>query len=212
MGAWRTFVQPLAGLLTISWQDLKQLWQRSMPTCRGVFQKVLCGALSFVSKRILLRTSAVYTRRPWSHHYLAPPSMVTCISKTKRHRTCVVQYFWFLFMLLPLFKKMKVGLCYLCIPLSHFWMTEPIFMKSWNLSRTRRRTSYIPPISLCAVSKQRLGKNVTTAKNTNATTEEFLEAPFYMRSVSYLGKQVIIFPELVLIINHTRESLWTNFV
>jgi hypothetical protein len=38
------------------------------------------------------------------------------------------------------------------------------------------------------VARQRLGKTVTLETNTVATKEEFLEAPFSMRSVSVKGK------------------------
>jgi hypothetical protein len=40
------------------------------------------------------------------------------------------------------------------------------------------------------VARQRLIKNVTAATNTHTTIEELLESSFYMRSVSYQGKQV----------------------
>jgi hypothetical protein len=38
------------------------------------------------------------------------------------------------------------------------------------------------------VVRQRLGKNVTAETNTHATIEEFFDASFSMRSVSYQGK------------------------
>jgi hypothetical protein len=50
-----------------------------------------------------------------------------------------------------------------------------------------------PPMSVCLdtdpsiVAKQRLGKNVTAAKNTH-TIEEFLIASFAMRSIRYERK------------------------
>jgi hypothetical protein len=41
------------------------------------------------------------------------------------------------------------------------------------------------------VARQRLGKNVTAATNTQAAIEELLDASFYMLSVSYQGKKAI---------------------
>jgi hypothetical protein len=48
------------------------------------------------------------------------------------------------------------------------------------------------------VARQRLGKNVTVSTNTQAT-EESLDAPFYMRSVSYQRKEGgWFFPEILV--------------
>jgi hypothetical protein len=63
---------------------------------------------------------------------------------------------------------------------------------SWHLSPSQRRNSHIPPISLCVyvypiqLTRERLGKNAAT--NTHETIKEFLEASFYMESVSYQRK------------------------
>jgi hypothetical protein len=84
----------------------------------------------------------------------------------------------------------KVGLCDLhavCESPINFWKPEPIFMKfgiSWHLRQSQRRTSWIPPISLCVcvsllsllgkglvkcispfIARKRLGKQVPAAKN-----------------------------------------------
>jgi hypothetical protein len=44
---------------------------------------------------------------------------------------------------------------------------------------------YVYPL---IVARQRLGKKVTAATNTNATIEKLLDVSFSMRSVSYKGK------------------------
>jgi hypothetical protein len=44
---------------------------------------------------------------------------------------------------------------------------------------------------LSIVARQSLGKHVPSAANTKATIEEFLDASFSMRSVSYQTKQAI---------------------
>jgi hypothetical protein len=76
-------------------------------------------------------------------------------------------------------------------------MPEPILMKlgTYIIASEPLSTAY-PPI----VARQRLGKNVTVAKNTHATIEELLNASFSVGSVSYqreVGDQ--FFPEFVFI-------------
>jgi hypothetical protein len=43
-------------------------------------------------------------------------------------------------------------------------------------------------VYLPIIARQRLDKNVIAVTNTQATKEEFLDASFYMLSVSYQGK------------------------
>jgi hypothetical protein len=45
-----------------------------------------------------------------------------------------------------------------------------------------------PPI----VARQLLGKNVTATTNTHATIEELLDASFYMRSLSYQSRRLVL--------------------
>jgi hypothetical protein len=52
-----------------------------------------------------------------------------------------------------------------------------------------------PPI----FARQRLGRNVTAVTNTQATTEELLDASFSMLPVSYQGKQAISSSQNVLL-------------
>jgi hypothetical protein len=93
---------------------------------------------------------------------------------------------------------MEVGLfdlhavCVSVSPSINFRVAEPIFMKlgmyimAPELIYSSRQSVCLymyPPI----VGRQRLGKNVTTAKNTHATIE-LLDASFSMRPVSYQGK------------------------
>jgi hypothetical protein len=57
------------------------------------------------------------------------------------------------------------------------------------------------------VARQRLGKNVTVATNTQATIEELLDASLSMLSVSYLrkvGDQ--FFPILLVFIIHINKT------
>jgi hypothetical protein len=68
------------------------------------------------------------------------------------------------------------------------------------------------------VSRQRLGKNVTAATNTHATTNEFLAASFCMRSMPYQRKLGYYFsPEflvfnLILHSSHTKTLLTFSLV
>jgi hypothetical protein len=78
-------------------------------------------------------------------------------------------------------------------------MTEPIFMRLGMCIMTTQpiSTAYSmnpshQPVCLfvyaLSLIDKRLGKNVTAATNTHATTEESLKAPFYMRPVFYQGE------------------------
>jgi hypothetical protein len=72
-------------------------------------------------------------------------------------------------------------------------LCESIFMKlgMYIMAPKPISTSYLSPSqqSVCLyvyppiVARQRLGKNVTTAKNTHAAIEKLLDASFSMRSV-----------------------------
>jgi hypothetical protein len=94
----------------------------------------------------------------------------------------------------------------LCVCVSTFGLlNQPLrnlVCISRHLNPSRWRTSYIASIGLCLcvytpiAARQRLGKNVTVATNTHATTEELLDASFSMwpvwyqvppRACSYLG-------------------------
>jgi hypothetical protein len=56
---------------------------------------------------------------------------------------------------------------------------------SWHLSKSQRRTSYMPPVSLWQiVSRHRLGKHVHAATKT-CKIEELSDALFSVRSISY---------------------------
>jgi hypothetical protein len=81
----------------------------------------------------------------------------------------------------------------------NFRMCEPIFMKlrMYIMAPEPNSTAYyiIPshqPLCLYVyhslVARQRLGKNFTTATNTQATIEELLDASFPMKSVTYQRK------------------------
>jgi hypothetical protein len=69
-------------------------------------------------------------------------------------------------------------LCCLCIPPINFWMVEPIFMKFGMYITHLNAVYFINPshhsvclyVYLHIVARQQLGKNVTAAKNTQATT------------------------------------------
>jgi hypothetical protein len=103
----------------------------------------------------------------------------------------------------PYFEKIKVGLCdhlAVCVsvyPPTNFWMAEPIFMKLGIHIMTPEPLSptyFINPsnqslyVCICIATRQRLGKHVTAATNTDATIEELLNASFSMPSVSYQWK------------------------
>jgi hypothetical protein len=83
--------------------------------------------------------------------------------------------------------------CCLCTPLSltvkflnqSLWNSVCL---SWHLRPTQWSTSWNPPVYHLLVPRQRLGKNVTAATNTHATTEELLDQLFYMRFASYQRK------------------------
>jgi hypothetical protein len=87
--------------------------------------------------------------------------------------------------------KIKVSLCgHHAEPIfmklgTHIMATEPIstayFINPSNLSVCL----YVYPL---IVARQRLGRNVTAAMNTQATTEELLDASFTVRSVLYQRK------------------------
>jgi hypothetical protein len=47
---WNMFMESLPRLSKISCKGFKQLWQLSMPTCYGVFERLQCGALPSASK------------------------------------------------------------------------------------------------------------------------------------------------------------------
>jgi hypothetical protein len=65
----------------------------------------------------------------------------------------------------------------------------------YPLTVTIKRLGKSPPI----VARQRLGRNYTAARNTQATIEEFWDASFSMRSVSYQEQFVITSPQNVLL-------------
>jgi hypothetical protein len=78
-------------------------------------------------------------------------------------------------------------------------MPEPMFMKLGTYNMTPDPVSkgnFIYPahhsvclyVYLSNIARQRLGKNLTAAMNTQRTTEELLEASFSMRSITYKKK------------------------
>jgi hypothetical protein len=93
--------------------------------------------------------------------------------------------------------------CCLCVcvsPLSTFeWLNQSLWNLvciSWHLSQSQRDTFINPSHqSVCLymyppiVARLRLGKNFTTATNTQAKIEELLVASFSMPSVSYQTKE-----------------------
>jgi hypothetical protein len=90
---WRSkFTQALPGLSKILWQDFKQLWQQSIPTCYSVFKRMPCGALPYALKWMEAASNMYCSYEApmiWSFdslHHLT----VTCILETKHHRTYVV--------------------------------------------------------------------------------------------------------------------------
>jgi hypothetical protein len=84
----------------------------------------------------------------------------------------------------------------LWIPPINFRMPEPNFMKlgMYIMVSEPNSTAYksLPSVCVCVypliISRQRLGKKFAAATNTHATKEEFLEASFSMRSLSYHEK------------------------
>jgi hypothetical protein len=81
----------LLWLSEISWQDFKELLQQLMLIHLGMFERLHHGMLlsPFWWMESTLSTCC---NMVWSFdglHHL----MVTCILKTKCHRTCVMQYF-----------------------------------------------------------------------------------------------------------------------
>jgi hypothetical protein len=83
---WRsTFTQFFPGLSKIFWHYLKQLWQRSVPTCYGVFERLLCaGALPSALKWTEAASNACCNYEApmvWSHDSLRHLT-VTFILKT----------------------------------------------------------------------------------------------------------------------------------
>jgi hypothetical protein len=70
---------------------------------------------------------------------------------------------------------------YLCIPPYQFWMAEPAFIKlvMYIMTPDRITSGYFVDLSHQSVglyvARQRLGNNVTAAKNTYATIEGFLD-------------------------------------
>jgi hypothetical protein len=87
-----------------------------------------------------------------------------------------------------------------CPPIN-FRMAAPIITKlgmyvlyhgtSEHLNGIRHKSLLTAFVSMCApiVPRQQLGKIVTSATNTHATIEELMDALFYMRFMSYQGKQ-----------------------
>jgi hypothetical protein len=79
------FMQSLQGQSMTSMQGLKQLWQLSMTTCKGVFQGIRCIAMpSTWNAWRPLRKCIVTTRLPFD---------VNVILKNKGHSKYVVQHF-----------------------------------------------------------------------------------------------------------------------
>jgi hypothetical protein len=72
---------------------------------------------------------------------------------------------------------MKLGM-YIMAP-------EPILM-AYLINPSHQ--SLCPYVYPSLISRQRLGKIVTAALNTQATIDDLLDASFFMRSVSYQGK------------------------
>jgi hypothetical protein len=126
----------------------------------------------------------------------------TILCKQHRKKICLeVNLYLLIFRLFPLFKRNKSRLmgspCCLCVsPSINYCMPVPIFMKlgiyimtsepistaySVNPSQQSVQLYVCSPI----VARQRLGKNVIAATNTQATKEEFLYTSFSMLSVSY---------------------------
>jgi hypothetical protein len=72
---------------------------------------------------------------------------------------------------------------------------------TWHLSPSQRRSSQNPPISLCVsmciIARQRFGRHVPAATNTNVRIEELLEAPFSIRFV-YRRFSGSIYPPIVV--------------
>jgi hypothetical protein len=118
-----------------------------------------------------------------------------------------------IFSLLSLFEKSNSRLmrspCCLCVcmsvnPAINFRMPEPIIMKlgMYMMAPEPISTEYFINSSHLSmyspiVARQRLGKNVTAATNTN-TNEELLDAWFSVRSLSYQRKwREQFIPELV---------------
>jgi hypothetical protein len=69
------------------------------------------------------------------------------------------------------------------INLSH----QSVCLYTYTLSSLGNGSVRKPPI----VSRQRLDKNVTASTNTHAKIEEYLDASYSMRAVSYQEKQAI---------------------
>jgi hypothetical protein len=89
----------------------------------------------------------------------------------------------------------------LWIPHITFWMPEPIFMKlgTYITEPEPISTAYFmnpshQPVYTPIVARQRLGRSVTAATNTHATIDEFLDASFFMRSMSYrrISKRLVL--------------------
>jgi hypothetical protein len=92
---WKHLKEHVYPVPKISWQHFNQMWQRSMPTCQGVFEVMLCGAMPSALKwmKAASNTYCNYeTPMYWPFDSLRHLA-VTCILKTIRHRAYVVPYF-----------------------------------------------------------------------------------------------------------------------
>jgi hypothetical protein len=136
---WRSmFLQSLPELPKILWQNFRQLRRWWIPICWGVFKRTSCGVLLSVLKwteaasniRCNYNMPMIWSFNNFRHE------MVTCIVKTKHHRTYIV-HIYDLQLLCSVFHPV-------CIIPTRFQRLDAVSVFRWNLLSSAQSIELVP--------------------------------------------------------------------